>query len=108
MDIAICQDRGPPPRYDAQIGEQVPLTEKEQNYLWQNIACLKPEKFEVALQAYQILKPKLIVPHDCRDIDHTDRDHEDNGNEDNYSMERERRQQPRRPYRRPFWNYDDD
>ena|SRR5215467_12563704 len=108
MDIAIYHDRGPPPRYDAQRGEQVPLTEKEQSHLWQNIACLKPEKFEVAMQAYQILKPKLIAPRDYQDMDHTDRDHEDNGDDDNYSIDRERRQQPRRPYRRPFWNYDDD
>jgi hypothetical protein len=106
MDIAIYHDHGPPSRYDAQRGEQVPLIEKEQNYLWQNIRCLKPEKFEVAMQAYQILKPKLIVPHDCRDIDHTDRDHKDSDDQDNYSMERV--QQPRQPYRRPFWNYDDD
>jgi hypothetical protein len=52
MDIAIYHDRGSPARYDAQRGEQVPLTEREQNYLWQNIACLNPEKFDVAVQVY--------------------------------------------------------
>jgi hypothetical protein len=88
MDIAIYHDRSPPSRYDAQRGEQVPLTEKEQNHLWQNIACLRPEKFEVATQAYQISKPKVILPRDYQDADHTDRDHEDNGDEDNYSIER--------------------
>jgi hypothetical protein len=108
VDIAIYHDRGPPARYDAQRGEQVPLTEREQNYLWQNIACLKPEKFEVATQAYQTLKSKLIVPPDYQDMDQTDRDHADNDDQDNYSVERGRRKQPRRPYRRPFWNYDDD
>jgi hypothetical protein len=108
MDIAIRHDRGPPPQYDARRGEQVPLTKKEQNYLWQNITCLKPEEFEVAMQAYQILRPKLIVPRDYQDADRPDRDHEDNGDEDNYSIERERKQLPRRQYRRPFCNYDDD
>jgi hypothetical protein len=33
MDIAIYHDRSPPPRYDAQRGEQIPLTEEEQNHL---------------------------------------------------------------------------
>ena len=53
-----------------------------------NIACLKPETFEVAMQAYQILRPKLIVPRDYQDIDQTNRDHEDNC--DDYSIERGR------------------
>jgi hypothetical protein len=108
MHIAIYHDRGPPTRYGAQRGERVPLTEKEQNYLRQNIACLKSEKFEVAIQACQILRSEVIVPRDYQDIDQTDRDHESNGDEDNYSIERERQQQPKRPYRRPFWKYDDD
>jgi hypothetical protein len=68
-----------------------------------NIACLKPETFEVAMQAYQILKPKLIL----HDIDQTDRDHEDNRDEDNYSIERRRQRKPTRQTRGPFWNYDD-
>jgi hypothetical protein len=88
MDIAIHHDRGPPPRYDAQRDQQAPLTEKEKNYLWQNIARLKPENREVVMQAYQALKSKLIVPRDYYDIDRTDRDHEDNGDQDNYSIER--------------------
>ena len=69
-----------------------------------NIACLNPEKIEAAMQAYQILKPKLIL----HDIDQTDRDHEDNGDEDNYSIERGKQRKPRRQTRRRFWNYDDD
>jgi hypothetical protein len=69
-----------------------------------NIACLNPEKYEVAMQAYQILKPKLIL----HDIDLTDRDHEGNVDEDDDSIKCRRRRQSRRPYRRPFWNYDDD